>query len=226
LTAPDLYISAHVLIRSGVVYRDGELIFKDETAGGTNEFFLSVYRALKVDYPKFYKMDNLCKLGFLATEWLLRDRQIAEEYGVENIGIILTNANSSLDADLKYFESVKNIPSPAQFVYTLPNIVIGEVSIRHGFKGENAFFVSEDFDAGFIRFYVQDLFMRNRVQACICGWVDCLGEEYKAVLYLVEKVPGKDKLIFDLENIQKTDELANGQFNERSEAADYSTIKS
>lgn len=225
MAASDLHITAHSLIYSGTVFRDGDLIIKEETAGGTSDFFLSIYKTLRVDYPKFYKMDNLCKLGFLAAEALLKDRQITEAYAVENIGIVLSNANSSLDADLKYFESVKNIPSPALFVYTLPNIVIGELSIRHGIKGENAFFISEDFDAGFIQFYVQDLFMRNRVQACICGWVDYFEDAYQAALYLVEKRPGKHKLIFNFANIQKIYELANGQINERSEAPDYSAIK-
>ena len=115
------------------------LLWKGELHSNTSNFLLSVYRHFNMDYPKFYKMDNLCKLGFLAVELLLKDRQLAEEYGSENIGIVFSNANSSLDADLHYFKSVKNIPSPAQFVYTLPNIVIGEVSIRHRCKGENAF---------------------------------------------------------------------------------------
>ncbi|HRP33540.1 MAG TPA: hypothetical protein PKV73_16710, partial [Agriterribacter sp.] len=68
-------------------------------------------------------MDHLCKLGLLAVDCLLNNRKISDQYGAENVGLVFSNANSSLDADLHYFESVKNIPSPAQFVYTLPNIV-------------------------------------------------------------------------------------------------------
>jgi hypothetical protein len=66
-------------------------------------------------------------------------------------GIVLSNSNASLDADIKYYDSVANIPSPALFVYTLPNIVIGEISIKHSFKGENAFFIFDSFDARFYR---------------------------------------------------------------------------
>ncbi|HRP33422.1 MAG TPA: hypothetical protein PKV73_16110, partial [Agriterribacter sp.] len=108
---------------------------------------------------------------------------------------------------------VKNIPSPAQFVYTLPNIVIGEVSIRHRCKGENAFFVSDRFDADFMQFYVQDLFNRKRVDACICGWVECLGEGYKAVVYLVEKCSGELTLPFDTAHIHQIFEETNGEIN-------------
>lgn len=176
-------------------------------------FLLSAYKYLQPDYPKFYKMDHLCKLGLLAVDCLLNSRKISDQYGAENVGLVFSNANSSLDADLHYFESVKNIPSPAQFVYTLPNIVIGEVSIRHRCKGENAFFVSDRFDADFMQFYVQDLFNRKRVDACICGWVECLGEGYKAVVYLIEKCSGELTLPFDTAHIHQIFEETNGEIN-------------
>ena len=151
------------------------------------DFLLSVYHHFGINYPKFYKMDNLSKLGWLATEVLLKDSFEKERYKPEDIGVVLANANSSLDTDIKYYETVKDIASPALFVYTLPNIVIGEICIRHNFKGENAFFIFEEFDAGFIEQYVSNLINNNILQACICGWVELLGEQYKTVLFLVEK---------------------------------------
>ncbi len=68
----------------------------------------------------------------------------------DETGIILSNANGSLDVDLKYAKTMQAGASPALFVYTLPNIVIGEISIRHKIKGENAFFVFKDFNGNFI----------------------------------------------------------------------------
>ena len=189
------------------------LLWKDEINNNTAGFLLSAYRHFNIDYPKFYKMDNLCKLGFLAVELLLEEKRVAETYGTESVGVVFSNASSSLDADLHYFESVKNIPSPAQFVYTLPNIVIGEVSIRHNCRGENAFFVSERFDADLMQFYVQDLMTRKRTKACISGWVECLGEAYKAVVYLVESRHEKGAVPFDIEHIHQIYEIANGEIN-------------
>ncbi|MCW3093616.1 MAG: hypothetical protein JWP81_4685 [Ferruginibacter sp.] len=154
-----------------------------DTAG----FLMTAYQHLGVKYPKFYKMDHLSKLGWLAAEFLLKASFESARYAPEQVGIILTNANSSLDADLKYFESAREFASPALFVYTLPNIVIGEICIKHNFKGENAFFIFEEFDAGFIQKYVSGLMNSNILQACICGWVECIGEEYKAVLFFIEK---------------------------------------
>ncbi|HEX5026526.1 MAG TPA: hypothetical protein VFV68_14705, partial [Agriterribacter sp.] len=173
LTIPGTYITAYTSIAAHSVHKDGVLLYRDAHRAGTSDFLLNAYKHFEIDYPKFYKMDQLCQLGFLAVEVLLQGRQIANEYSPAKVGIVFSNANSSLNADLHYFESVKNIPSPAQFVYTLPNIVIGEISIRHRCKGENAFFVSDRFDAAFIQFYVQDILERNRVDACICGWVEC-----------------------------------------------------
>src|SRR5258706_16052189 len=115
-------------------------------------------------------MDNLSKLGWLASEILLKDNFRAEKYQPEETGLVLANANASLDTDLKYFETVKDIPSPSVFVYTLPNIMIGEICIRNNFKGENSFFVSPEFDAAFLEQYVNDLMDNNVLQVCICGW--------------------------------------------------------
>ena len=117
------------------------------------------------------------------------------------IGVVLSNASSSLDTDLKYFETTKDIASPSLFVYTLPNIVIGEICIKNNFKGENAFFVSEQFNAGFIEQYVNNLVNNNILQACICGWVELLEENYKAALFLVEKNSGGQSIPFTAGNI-------------------------
>lgn len=148
-------------------------------------------------------MDNLSKLGWLASEILLKDSFQSENYNPEDIGIVLANSNSSLDTDLKYFESTKDFASPSLFVYTLPNIVMGEICIRNKFKGENAFFVQEKFDANFVEQYVNNLVNNNILQACICGWIDVVKEDYQAMLFLVEKKSSSDSVLFKTENIEK-----------------------
>jgi len=146
-------------------------------------------------------MDNLSKLGWLASEILLKDSFKKDNYRPEDIGLILSNTNSSLDTDQKYMESLKNIPSPSLFVYTLPNIVTGEICIRNNFKGEDAFFVFDNFNAGFIENYVSSLLDNNVLQACICGWIELLGNEYKAVLFLVEKLKSNEAVAFTKEQM-------------------------
>lgn len=147
-------------------------------------------------------MDNLSKLGWLAAEVLLKDFK-KDRYKPEEVGLVLANRNSSLDDDIKYWESAKEVASPSLFVYTLPNIVIGEICIRNHFKGEHTFYIQEQFDADFIAKQVDYLLGNDILQACICGWVDVLGEEYKAVLYLVEKDAGGSAIEFSTENMNK-----------------------
>ncbi|GAA4083769.1 hypothetical protein GCM10022392_00540 [Mucilaginibacter panaciglaebae] len=146
-------------------------------------------------------MDNLSKLGWLTVEVLLKDSGI-KRYKPEEIGLVLSNANASLDTDRKYMQSVTDIPSPALFVYTLPNIMIGEICIRNNFKGEDAFFIFEKFDAAFIEQYVNELLNNDVLQTCICGWVDVLKEDYKAVLFLVEKAEKAKAIPFSSKNLQ------------------------
>lgn len=153
-------------------------------------------------------MDNLSKLGWLAAEILLQNRDLLKEYKAEEIGVVLSNASASLDTDIKYYETAMDIASPALFVYTLPNIVTGEICIRHKLKGENAFFIFNEFDAGFIQEYVSNLVSNNILQCCVCGWVELLEGAYRTVLFLVEKKEGGDA--FTKENLNKIYQLSNG----------------
>jgi hypothetical protein len=148
-------------------------------------------------------MDQLCKLGFLATELLLKDTGHSGKYGETETGLVLSNANSSLDVDLKYVKTIQTGASPALFVYTLPNIVIGEIAIRWHFKGENAFFVFKQFDGNFIEKYVTALFVNKLIKNCICGWVDILKEDYRALLFLVESAGPENAMTFTAEKLNQ-----------------------
>ncbi len=166
-------------------------------------FLLSVYQHFQLNYSRFYKMDNLSKLGWLTSEILLKESFDKEKYPQEEVGLILANANASLDSDQKYLKSVEDIASPALFVYTLPNIMTGEICIRNNFKGEDAFFVADKFDANFTANYVNQLLNDNTLQACICGWVDVIDEEYKAALFLIEKHTGTNGTLFNADNMNE-----------------------
>ena len=200
------YITSSCIISNNIVHKNETILFEDRQTDLAG-FLTSSYHHFGFKYPKFYKMDNLAKLGWLAAELLLKDDLPQTKYKPAEVGVVLANANSSLDTDLKYYETAKDIASPALFVYTLPNIVIGEICIRHNFKGENAFFIFNSFDAGFIQQYVSNLINSDILQACICGWVEVLGDTYKAVLFLVEK---EGNIPFTKENINKIYQSENG----------------
>lgn len=205
----NIHITSSCIIYKQIVYKDGIPVFEKENLSIT-DFLLAIYKHYEVKYPKFYKMDNLAKLGWLAAELLLKDHLSTGKYEPDAMGIVLANANSSLDADIKYYESVKTIASPSLFVYTLPNIVIGEICIRHNIKGENAFFIFDAFDAGFMEEYVANLFNNNILQCCICGWVELLGEQYKTVLFLIERDNTGRGHLLTKDNLNKIYQIENG----------------
>lgn len=194
------YITSNCIINNNVVCKDGRPVFENKGVS-IADFLLSVYQHFEFNYPKFYKMDNLSKLGWLASEVLLKDSFDKKSYQPEEIGLILSNANSSLDSDQKYICSVSDIPSPALFVYTLPNIMTGEICIRNNFKGEDAFFIFEKFDAEFMELYVNNLLNNNTLKVCICGWIDLVGDEYKAVLFLIERERKDNSTVFSKNNL-------------------------
>ena len=196
------YITTGYLISNNSVYENGALVYERPNSS-LSEFLISAYRHFEFNYARFHKMDNLCKLGWLAAELLLSGNFDRDKYQPEEVGLILSNANASLDTDQRYLKSVDDIPSPALFVYTLPNIVTGEICIRHNFKGEDAFFVSDGFDADFTESYVDDLLNNDTLKACICGWVEVLGDEYKAMLVLVEKEKQPGSMVFTADNMYK-----------------------
>ncbi len=151
----------------------------------------ALFKQEQISYPKFYKMDNLSKLGFLTAEMVFRERRVSDLYPNERVSVIISNSSSSLDTDTEYFETIRDksnyYPSPSVFVYTLPNILIGEICIRNRIKGENAFFVSEKFEPGLLFDHADFLFRNDRADACLCGRIELMNESFESFLVLAEK---------------------------------------
>jgi hypothetical protein len=86
--------------------------------------------------------------------------------------IVLQNSSSSLKTDRNYQQSIATIASPALFVYTLPNIVMGEIAIKNNFKGENTFFVTSNSDPKQIDQYLEMLFANNIADLVVAGYME------------------------------------------------------
>lgn len=171
-------------VNNGIVSVNGAPVFKTlET--DFKSVMKAAYKQLIVDYSKFFKMDNLSKLGLLAADVLLR------EESEKNIAMVFSNRASSLDTDRGYQDSIKDAtqyyPSPAVFVYTLANICMGEISIKHKIHSENCFFVMDEFSPEILSSYAAELMDENKAEKVLCGWVDVDNEKYDAFLYVVAK---------------------------------------
>ena len=151
-----------------------------------NSFLKEMYYKLDLDYPKFFKMDNLCKLGVIGTELLCRKNKDLFSRK-DRVGIILQNKSSSLDSDIKHQEGIENnTVSPAVFVYTLPNIIIGEISIKHKWQSEGVFFIDENLDTKLLSQYSNILLKEGRTDLNLIGWVDVIKNQFSLKLGVVD----------------------------------------
>ncbi len=150
--------------------------------------FNEIYNQLGISYPKFHKMDNLSKLGFLGVE-ILKKKIDLNQYGSDRIAQIFQNNSSSLDTDQKHQDAINNgkMPSPAVFVYTLPNIVMGEIAIRNKLYGENLFTLVENFSPENWMSLASVQLELGKADAVMGGWINLLGDNFNLRLYFLDK---------------------------------------
>ena len=170
-----LFLKTYCRIKGGEVHINGELFCQhmDE-----DPFLRSVYKHIGLSYPKFFKMDELSRLGFIGAEMTLMRSEL-EIYADDEVAVIFSNRSSSLQTDFQYYDTLRGgIASPALFVYTLPNIEVGEICIRHKLYGENNFLITERFDAAQLLEQCEALFADNAAKAVLIGWTEVNGEEH------------------------------------------------
>lgn len=148
---------------------------------------VELYRSKIGDYPKFYKMDDLSRLGFVAAELILKtDASYAGDRAV-----ILFNNSSSVQADKAYMETIKAdnyFPSPSIFIYTLPNIVTGEIAIRHNYHCETSFYILDRRNDSLAESIISASFVDNATQSILWGWLDYRDDNsFEAELYITDK---------------------------------------
>lgn len=164
---------------------------EEQEGAGHHSLLTSLYKQMIGNYPKFYKMDGLSRLGFVASEILLNaekgdtDVERREEEGerlLEERAIIFFNHSSSIASDRNYKESINDkdnyFPSPSIFVYTLPNIVTGEIAIRNHFHGETSFFILPDKDERLMEEILQASCRDAQSKSFLTGWIDYEDERH------------------------------------------------
>jgi hypothetical protein len=186
------YIYGRSIVSQGEVMCDGTLLYKNDSAE-LDSMLAQSYEGLKLNYPKYFKMDSLSKLAFLASEILLTQHEWMKDLDKESVSICMQTCHGSLDTDIKYQQTIANMeeyfPSPSIFVYTLPNVAMGEICIRNGFKGENLCLISPRFDIEMVVSQLEDWFDFGKTKICLLGWVDISGKKYSAEMTLLGKMP-------------------------------------
>src|SRR3546814_7056630 len=123
-------------------------------------------------------MDGLCKAAFIAAELIARESGPFERH----TPLIFANRSSSYLADSRHandiFRADDPVASPATFVYTLPNIAMGEISIRHQLQSENVFFSFDSYLPEFLVPYANATLGDQRAaKSALCGWTEVRSEE-------------------------------------------------
>ncbi len=175
-----LHATGHtVLILPDSVLVDGKEI---DVEGKGKDLLTALYRQYVGDYPKFYKMDGLSRLGFMASELLLQaeGNDVAAEG--DNRAVVLFNHSSSVSADRAYLDTIADpnncFPSPSVFVYTLPNIVTGEIAIRHHYHGETSFYILPRRDEALMVSILRATFVDTATRSAVCGWLDYVDDQH------------------------------------------------
>lgn len=146
-----------------------------------------LYHYLEVDYAKFHKMDHLCKLAFLGVEWLKKEVDFSE-YADDEIALVFQNSNASLDTDQKHQDNINNQKSsPATFVYTLPNILLGEIAIRNQWYGENLFFLKDEFSLDEWIKSSETLLKTKKAKTVIGGWAEVMDQHFDLRMYMIQE---------------------------------------
>ena len=162
-----------VLLRPDAVEVDGRHLPIDANGPA---LLTALYRQYVGDYPKYYKMDPLSRLGFIASELLLQAEGAERFVACDDRAVIFFNHSSSICADRQYLETIADpdncFPSPSVFVYTLPNIVTGEIAIRNGYHGETSFYILPRRDEHLMQQILQASCLDLATQSILCGWLD------------------------------------------------------
>ena len=180
------HIQAHCSIRGRSIRVNGRDFFDADPLTPLSDFLKAAYRKLAIDYPKFHKMDGLCKAIFVATELIARESGPYDK----QMPLIFANRSSSYWSDRRHagdiFRADDPAASPATFVYTLPNIALGEISIRHRLQSENVFFIFDNYSPEFLVPYVDATLASQRTEgSALCGWTEITEETCDLLVYRV-----------------------------------------
>ncbi len=156
-----------------------------------------LYRQYVGDYPKFFKMDPLCQVGFIASELLLQ--KTPDRFSPrEDRAVILFSQSGSFASDSHYQQTIAApndyFPSPSVFVYTLANILTGEIAIRNHYFGETSCYLLDRKETTAMVDTVEDSFLDPQTRSALCGWVNYIDDtRYETTLFLVDSEPCSGK---------------------------------
>lgn len=177
-----LSILRTVRYRNGHFEVDGRVLATG--AGDVDVDLATAWAALGATYDRFHRTDRLARLVLLCGEALLADLPDDDDLH-ERTGMLLTGRHGSLDTDQRHHQALlQGQPSPAVFVYTLPNIALGELSICHRLFGPGLCLLEDAPDAGRLADLCRWMLDGEGMRRVICGRADIFAGEVSATFLL------------------------------------------
>jgi len=164
----------------------GSIKLSNESCGTDFKTYIkSEFASVSEPYMKFSKMDDYCKLGTTAVELLLNKVGGLSKYNPYEIALVVNTDTGCIESDLAHLDNItaeEYNSSPAIFVYTLPNVVAGEICIKNKFKGEGVTLVGKAENPKKI---VEEFCIDANTKIAIYLYVDKCGNKFtsEAILY-------------------------------------------
>ncbi len=186
---PNLSSSRHVRLTPAGAFVDGKKVSEETGAS----MLTAIYKSEIGDYPKFYKMDSLSRLAFVATELLLKYDNGLERIEPSSRAVVFFSHSGSIKTDTEYISTIKSpdafFPSPSLFVYTLPNITAGEVAIRNHYNDETLFIMLENKDWAAMEQVNRAMMLDASARSLVSGWIEYIDDlNFEADIHLFNKI--------------------------------------
>lgn len=212
-----IYINKVVSATSQSVSVDDKTLLQFQ-GNSSAEKAKELYKHLQLEYPKFYKMDTLSKWGLVLSETLQKDLGISP--AEEEVALVFANSSSCDVTDNKFRKSYlkDGKPSPSVFVYTLPNVVMGEIAIRNKWLGENIFAILPRFQPDY---YLQEIEILSNygINNFLCMWLEESEENIQMFVFWISTL--KHGLALECEENNLNKFYRNGRAEKSIKRTDY-----
>ena len=120
----------------------------------------------KTETSRFGRMDLLSRLGLMAVELLDANFEAMDSTQLDEIGVCVETNSGCIVTDARFLQ----MPMASTFAYTLSSTVVGEICIRHRFRGPVMCLLPVPGQSGSLETAMGWL---NRSEACACVCVAC-----------------------------------------------------
>ena len=138
-----------------------------------------IFKKYLADGSRFFKMDLYSRLAYVGTSLLAKDSLAG--YDPEDLALFVFTRNGSVLADRKHLSTFSHpdefYPSPAVFINTLPNVVLGEIAVKNSIKGETTLVLLPERNEATMERIIDATVSVTRPAVMIYGWVDCDAED-------------------------------------------------